>query len=1052
MSKIVWETKAGSLGVIPQDTFYEKTISSTCIGGIVKYYVVAGKLPGGMQLIKDGIIQGVPEIEANIVSEDSYTFNFTIRAICDTATAIADRTFSLTVGSIYNPVITPKNISLGTYFDGYLLKKQLTAVGTNPKATMVWSLDHGDLPPGVTLTEDGLLSGNIEPYVTSLDDAVTGWSKSPFNVTPWDSASIGQSRVYNFTVKVSDGFRTDQSSYTLNVVAKGKYTADNTYIQIDGQGITVDTDNKHTPFMITKPSELVSQRQNSNFAFEFVGKDVDGGQLQYFIINSDEVRFDQDGPNIPQIVDNSWSGPNSEDLPFDGVTVGFDEYGFDQRSQVLPSGVGLVPSSDGSGWSDSGWLFGVLDPQIEEVKEYEFQVVCRKKDLPEYVSPPITYKLTVLGAMDNLIEWDTPSDLGTIDNGRISELFISARTTSTAERYIPLHRKLNYRIKPGRRELPANLTTHNDDAPPILYIPEERSKLPQGLQLLPNGLIVGRPTFRHFTIDGDSTTIDKNTTNFDNVYEFTIVATDETSYVAADPFTGTLMQEEYAGTVWDEKTFRIRVNNWNVAPFENIYLRAMPDKKQRTEFNQMINDTSLFPNELIYRPEDQWFGKAKHIEFIFAAGIAPATLHDYALALANNHYKKQVDLKNVKTAVALDENFNVRYEVVYLEVFDNNDTAIDNIHTPFTVIHPNSLGNMKKELSTIGYTNRGAMPDWMLDPQKNGRVLGFTTGIVLAYTKPRASELIAFRLRTAANKYNFNQVDFSVDRYVRDKYLSKFYDITVKQFSASKETTFDRLTSASNVHGYAGAVDYALTIPFDEVNGRTLEYIEMRGGLDIGRGAKIKSGQTLIFVKQEHFTINPFNDIYDTYDQNNFDKIGIDTSSRSDGYNSPNNGWNFNLALYDENGVVYEELMYDASGIVPGYFEKILSGVINKRAGIWKVEITEQNVVMLIPQFRVNVETGELYDSVLPNEYVQVADGGRYGFTKMYYDVTIKPGNTVPEYTVLASEPSIEANSTRFDSGATKFHNYRDIIAPPGTDDQYVMFPKKNKYEQFLLT
>jgi hypothetical protein len=67
------------------------------------------------------------------------------------------------------------------------------------------------------------------------------------------------------------------------------------------------------------------------------------------------------------------------------------------------------------------------------------------------------------------------------------------------------------------------------------------------------------------------------------------------------------------------------------------------------------------------------------------------------------------------------------------------------------------------------------LPRWMLSRQTNGRVLGFTPAWVIAYTDPGQSGQIAYNIETQFNS-QLNLIDFKVDRYELDNFLTKNWD------------------------------------------------------------------------------------------------------------------------------------------------------------------------------------------------------------------------------------------------------------------------------------
>jgi len=130
MAQPVWQTPAGSLGVIPESVFYQQTMYAyDPDGGDVYYRLIAGTLPEGIQCSVTGLIAGVPLAVASLqgvptpVNQD-VTNKFVLRAYTEkivngveVVDRIADRTFSLTItGNDVPEFITPAG-NLGTFYD-----------------------------------------------------------------------------------------------------------------------------------------------------------------------------------------------------------------------------------------------------------------------------------------------------------------------------------------------------------------------------------------------------------------------------------------------------------------------------------------------------------------------------------------------------------------------------------------------------------------------------------------------------------------------------------------------------------------------------------------------------------------------------------------------------------------------------------------------------------------------------------------------------------------------------------------------------------------------
>lgn len=960
MANPVWVTSAGSLGLVPENEFFQIPLRVTNnLNSSLTFIHLAGDLPPGIQVVKSGYIQGTPIVTDNTNADNKYTFTVRARNVQNQVT---DRTFSLTITNIVPPQITPRDRLLSEVFDGEYLSIQLFATEVNPNAQLVWTIQNGSLPQGTTLDPaTGLISGFIYPLPEEGSAGLSGYEETRYNQYGYDNSRQFRDKTYTFTVSVHDGANRDTLTYNIKVIAKSNFSADSTSEVINDTFLTVDSTSQYLPFMTTPAQSLPEIRSGSNFAFKFTAEDPE----------NDFVGFDL----------TAQSGVN-----FDASGVGFDSVKFDQSGFAIPPGLTIE--------SSTGWMYGFIPLQAAVSQTYTFAVFPYKINDPAKRGDAITYTLTVLGDINNTITWTTASNMGVIDNGSVSELSVSAVSNAG--------KTLIYSLATG-------------------------SRLPQGLQLLPSGLISGRASFEYFSIDSGAITIDGKSTTFDNTYTFVVQAND------------------FAETVSDTKTFVISINNYNILPYENLYISALPKLSERRMFQSIVNNTDIFPSELIYRPTDPWFGRAKNIRSLFLAGINPVLASKYIQAMGTNHFTKTIEFGTVRTARALDKNFNVKYEVVYLDLTDpltlNSGTPAQSVDLTgainpwydvygngYTVVTPNGFNNMTQAVvDSIGYSHQGVLPDWMTSPQENNRPLGFVNAVVLAYTVPGASKLMAYRVN--ARGLEFNNIDFMVDRYQLDNHLSANFNTSINSFVSSAETTWDRITKEGIISHNA---TYAVSgIPFDNINGQTVGHVRGLGGLD--GVTSFQDGDTLIFLQQEDYdpTLNPFIII------------------------NANEGWNYT------NGTV-----------IPGFVEKDRGlATVNYRAGVWRVRITTSESAMSAvptqssdfgndlvgfdtrqydfnidwidpPAFPVQTVTLEFVEEVIPGEQVQINNGFSRGQSIVFYDPTLHANRSVPEYISVTYQTGIVQKFTKFDNNGTKFFSRRDTYSVPESNNKYLKFPK----------
>ena len=1029
MSTITWVTAKGDLGTIPESKFFELPLSATDSDSQpLTYSFISGILPGGMYVTRDGQFRGAPTILSAVNQSQAYAF--TIRASNNDGD-VADRSFTLTVSNSVGPQIIPRPDLIGAFFDGEFLSFQFAATNDNPNATASWKIIDGDLPPGTTLSSTGLLSGYVDIIAENITDL--GYEAGAYENIIYDALPESTDKYYNFTVQVSDGGRQDTINVRTLIVSKSNFTGDNDITIINNTFITIDHDNNYRPIILSTPTSLPIRTAGDTFAFKFLAYDPEEAIIQWQVdellfSGLDELDFpvsqilNGDGSTGPYTmdraaaevdisvrindtiylptVDYTTSGTN---LTFVSLTpsasdtiqilyiapgTGFDSLLFDQGADGLPIGLTID--------KDTGWMFGTLPEQTTHLKTYDIAVTAFRKTNPGIASDPVVFSLTVQRTLNEEIIWNTATNLGSIDNGAVSQLGVSAYNT--------LGKQLEYSIS---------------------YAPQR--KIPQGLKLLDTGEFIGRTSFRYFSLDGDvgflpitstedleigmsvqgagvavgckiTAIVDSRTVQVEPaIYvvqgssltfsndSITKVVSTTSNAIATSIDTGNITFDQGCnftvnaaaidGTISSEKSFKVSINPKNLTPYENLYLKALPSIEQRNSYKNTVTNINNVPTALVYRPDDPYYGIQEDIKFLFLGGLSVSQASTLFSAIELNHYTKSVNFGLIKTARALDSNGNVEYEVVYADIIDNQMFAgnspplsttlsntnryLDNGVTYGNTIYTNSFTNMGTRAEAVGYTNRGALPGWMTSVQTDGTVLGLIRAVPLVYTKPGSSELVAYRLRTSG--FELNSIPFTVDRYQWDNSLSKFFDVTANKFLPSRDTTFDKFTQSGfgadvrNTTVNGTKTDSNVVITSDAVDvgfGWIATATDTLGTITEGTYVTDVSGTSITLSANVSVTDNAglqFNSItaVDYAVTKSFNSIDSELLSRVK-----------SLGLID--GVVnlqqFERLVFakqfgfeteavndgwvrsDGTTFIYGYLEK-LSGVypVNQRGGVWQI-------------------------------------------------------------------------------------------------------------------
>ena len=272
MATPVWTTTAGKLTTFNEDSASSFQLDAT---NATTYSVIAGSLPKGISLTSAGLLTGTP---AQVAKRTLYTF--VVRA-ADGGT-VTDRTFSLDIEGEDSPTFTTASGQLqlddstrvGLYWvlDGEHVNFQFQAtdVDTRLGHNLKFEIISGILPPGLTLSESGVLSGTCE-----LTDDYFQDSTRQIAMT------------FPITVRVSDGTSLSTQQNSIYVYSAAYWNVNNPNITVDmtainGFPITMDHTSQRRP-VFTTDSDLGTHRHDNRIVIKIDVDDADstGNDLVY---------------------------------------------------------------------------------------------------------------------------------------------------------------------------------------------------------------------------------------------------------------------------------------------------------------------------------------------------------------------------------------------------------------------------------------------------------------------------------------------------------------------------------------------------------------------------------------------------------------------------------------------------------------------------------------------------------------------------------------------------------------------------------------------------
>jgi hypothetical protein len=244
------------------------------------------------------------------------------------------------------------------------------------------------------------------------------------------------------------------------------------------------------------------------------------------------------------------------------------------------------------------------------------------------------------------------------------------------------------------------------------------------------------------TIDAGQTTVNQN-------YYFTIRASDAYRLSAV------------------EREFYITVNTDTLTEYTRMYVKPFLPREKRNSYRDFVSDSLIFDPVLIYRPFDPEFGIQGQIKMLLETGIEKIDLDLYAEAMQQYFYRKRFYFGEVKSILAQDSNGNDVYEIIYVDIIDDQMIGSDYVGV--------SVENMQNQLEAIVIDGNTIMVDERLQPKymttldaDTGVPLGFIKAVPICYTIPGGALKILSRINNAINtgQFNFNNYNFDTDRIV----------------------------------------------------------------------------------------------------------------------------------------------------------------------------------------------------------------------------------------------------------------------------------------------
>ena len=724
MATPVWTTTAGKIATIDEQVAYSLQLeANTSDSTAITYSVIAGSLPAGMQVTTDGLLTGTP---AEVAKRTLYTF--VVRATA--GTAITDRTFSLDVQGSDAPVFTTAagqlllddSTRVGLYWviDGSSVSLQMQATDSDTRAgqTLVYEISKGSLPPGVTMSKTGLISGIVELSEDQKFGVRGGYDGSgvedEFDGT-YDRTVTTKSisKNFDFVVRVSDGTSVVEQNNSIFVYSADFWRVSNTAItidktEIDGTPLTMDLSANRRPVFRTG-SDLGTFRHDNNLVIKIDVEDFDPlqGDLEYSI-----------------------------------------------HSGSLPTGVSID--------LQSGELYGQLARQSAVEVDYNFTVRAKRvitTGLEVFTDQAFTMK--VIGELDIGIAFTTPTVIGTLKADIPSILSIEAVTDET-------DRVLTYSVTSG--SLPTGITLSEQGniigtVDPSNFTDSTRAYT---FTVSVSDQYQSAAASKEFTL------------NIDIPYtqiEYGNMTGHATSFIDQNIFYNISQDNSINST---ENIYRADDSNFGMKLKPDMLMMAGLEAQTLTAFQQQMEQNhapkTLYFGDLKTAVAKE--GTTTKYEVVYIdikdqlenkKGEAVSSSIKVRDAVVKPMLGPRASSMNATTDLSdyeITTDGGLSFSTAGSKVRYANQLSADLgfIET----VYPNAVANMRSRMKSLGHKEWDYLPLWMKTTQEGDLApLGFVKAVPICYCKPGTSALV--KKRITDKELNFKNIAFTIDRYVIKK-------------------------------------------------------------------------------------------------------------------------------------------------------------------------------------------------------------------------------------------------------------------------------------------
>jgi len=737
MAVPIWSTTAGKIATINEREYYSLQLSATdSDGDSLTYSKISGTLPPGISISSSGLLHGTPfEVARRSL------FTFVIRV--SDGTNVADRNFSLEIIGEDSPsfLTATGNLDLSDstrpsnfwVLDGSEVQFQIQAIDSDTVTgqTLVYDIIQGSLPPGLSMSTSGFISGVID-LAEDIYGPIGGYAgDETYDDYVYDRTVFTKSRSvnYDFIVRVSDGVSNVSQANSIFV-----YTAD--FFRVDNNRLTVD--------------------QTTYNGFPLV-----------MSLSANRRPIFQTGANLGTFRHNNSVNIKIDVVDFDPLQASLE---YSIVSGSMPSGLTIDVSS--------GEITGILPNQSAVKTDYNFTVRAKRVTYTGVnVYTDQNFSMSVIGDVNIGLTFVTDKNLGSLRPGVPCLLNVEAISSST-------NRVITYQITKG--QLPTGLTlSEQGNIIGEVELLEFTSIDNNQITFDSNTLSFDRSYT--FTVSAGDQYQSQSTSK-----EFTLKISMPYSKEYGR-LQGQGLISNKKNSLSDRELFYQIQQDPNINNTDNVFrsedpnfgMPKRPDVLLLSGLERKTLSQIQTQMELNHEPKTLYFSDIKtavakengvtKYEVVYLEMIDPLVNNDGQAVSKVLNFRSDisqpmigpraddlrlttdVEIYNVTTDGGLS------FSISGSKIRYANPLSADIGY--FEKMYPNAVKNMQTQMKALGHKDYVHLPLWMRTAQSTkGIPLGFTLAVVLCYCKPGKSAFV--KKRILDKNIDFKKSKFVIDRYV----------------------------------------------------------------------------------------------------------------------------------------------------------------------------------------------------------------------------------------------------------------------------------------------